>query len=126
MNKTISAGILIVIAVAGTIIWLNQSAKSPTTSEAPTQIIAITGTNFVFSPAEIGVKKGDSIKIVLTNAGTYPHDLVIDELGVRTPVINSGETTEISFIADKIGEFEYYCSVNSHRDKGMVGKFIIE
>ncbi|MDO8443058.1 MAG: cupredoxin domain-containing protein [bacterium] len=126
MNKKYLALVLVIIAVTGSIIWSNQPAKSPATSEAPIQTISIAGSNFIFSLTEITVKKGQPIKIVLTNTGTYPHDFVIDELGVRTSIIGPGETTEVAFTPDQAGEFEYYCSVGKHRAMGMVGKLIVE
>ena len=40
--------------------------------------------------------------------------------------INGGETDSIEFVADKVGTFEYYCSVGQHRSMGMVGKLTVE
>ena len=54
------------------------------------------------------------------------HDFNIDELGVDGPVIKAGETTTIDFVADQVGEFEYYCSVVQHRANGQVGMLIVE
>ena len=72
-----------------------------------------------FSLKEISVKKGDTIKIKVKNIkGT--HDFVIDEYGinVETPL---NEEVVIEFIADKSGEFIYYCSQLGHREKGQWG-----
>src|SRR3990167_2264983 len=53
------------------------------------------------------------------------HDLKIDEFNAATRTLNAGETQTISFVADKVGTFEYYCSVGNHRAMGMVGSFIV-
>jgi nitrite reductase (NO-forming) len=53
------------------------------------------------------------------------HDFVIDELGVQSDKVNNGETATVQFVADKVGTFEYYCSVGNHRAMGMVGKLIV-
>jgi plastocyanin len=53
------------------------------------------------------------------------HDLNIDELGVDGDVVKAGESTTITFTADTVGEFEYYCSVGQHRKNGQVGKLIV-
>ena len=58
------------------------------------------------------------------NKGT--HDWVIDEFNARTKTIQSDQTDTIEFIADKLGTFEYYCSVSNHRQMGMVGQLIVE
>ena len=85
----------------------------------------IGSSDFRFSLSEIRVKKGEKVKIVFTNAkGT--HDWVIDEFNARTKVINEGETDSVEFTADKVGTFEYYCSVGNHRAQGMKGNLIVE
>ena len=52
--------------------------------------------------------------------------LGIDEFNAKTRVLNKGEEETITFVADKAGTFEYYCSVGQHRANGMVGKLIVE
>jgi nitrite reductase (NO-forming) len=72
-----------------------------------------------FSLKEISVKKGDTVRIKVTNTkGT--HDFAIDEYGIKqmTPL---NEETVIEFTADKAGEFAYYCSMPGHRAGGQVG-----
>jgi plastocyanin len=86
--------------------------------------IEIEAFNFGYSQEEIRVEVGQKVKIIMVNTGGN-HDFVIDELG-RTPIISTGETTEFEFTATEAGEFEYYCSVGSHRAAGMVGKLIVE
>ncbi len=54
------------------------------------------------------------------------HDLVIDEFNARTAQLQTGQSEIIEFVADQSGEFEYYCSIGSHRAMGMVGKLIVE
>ena len=77
-----------------------------------------------FSVKEIRVKKGDRVRIAVTNIKGM-HDFVIDEFGVKqeTPL---NEKTVIEFVADKAGTFEYYCSKPGHRAKGQWGKLIVE
>lgn len=100
------------------------TAASPVTNSQAV-VIEMTGQNFRFSPSEIRVKKGALVRIRLTSLDMQ-HDLVIDELGVRTPVTVAGEASEVEFVAQKSGRFEYYCSVGSHRANGMVGTLIVE
>ena len=85
----------------------------------------VVGSSFAFSPAEIRVKRGDRVKIVFQNSGGM-HDWVIDEFSARTPIIQSGKSAEVEFVANKTGTFQYYCSVGSHRAMGMVGNLIVE
>jgi len=81
--------------------------------------------NYSFSPADMVVKKGDRVKIILVNVEGY-HDLVLDEFGVDTGRINEGEEVSVEFIASEVGEFEYYCSVGNHRAQGMIGTLVVK
>ena len=60
------------------------------------------------------VNQGDTVKITVKNKqGT--HDLKIDEFNASTRTLNAGETQTITFVADKIGTFQYYCRIQKFR-----------
>jgi len=99
-----------------------ETQNSP---EAAVKTFNVTGQNFAFSLKEIRVAKGDKVKINFESVGGF-HDLVIDGYGQATTKVSDGQKASIEFTADKPGTFEYYCSVGSHRQMGMVGKFIVE
>ena len=104
-----------------------KSAPTPTpTQSAPHEkSFTVTGQNFSFAPPTITVKKGDAVKITFKNAQGF-HDFRIDEFGIATKQIRGGAEESVSFVADKVGSFEYYCSVGSHRAMGMKGTLIVE
>jgi plastocyanin len=80
--------------------------------------------SYGYSIPEIKIRKGQKVTIILTNSGGT-HDLVIDELGVDSGKIVTGDSVTFDFVANEAGEFEYYCSVGNHRAQGMVGKLIV-
>jgi plastocyanin len=92
---------------------------------SPEKPFEVEGGMYYFKPNVITVKKGDTVKITLTNKEGM-HDFVIDEFNVKTKRIKAGETDTVTFVADKTGSFEYYCSVGTHRAMGMKGKLIVE
>src|SRR3990167_5018611 len=115
-KKSYTVPIAIIVAVAlliGAIVFVfrsNQPTQQqqsvpvttvptipPTVTPSSTEsarVITVTGTTCSFTPAEIRIKKGETVKIAFTNAkGT--HDFVIDELNVRIPVIKAGETENV-------------------------------
>ncbi len=51
---------------------------------------------------------------------------VVDEFDAATGKVRPGTPTSITFVADKAGTYEYYCSVGNHRAQGMAGKLIVE
>jgi len=87
--------------------------------------LTVSGSNFKFAPATLSVKKGDTVKLTFTSSGGM-HDLVIDEYNVKTKVIPSGQSETVTFVADKAGKFDYYCSVSNHRAMGMQGTLTVQ
>ena len=67
------------------------------------------------------VKKGDLVKLRLNNTDTMmKHDLVIQDLDLKTSLLEPGETTEIIFAANQEGEYDYYCTVHPDQMKGKI------
>jgi plastocyanin len=99
---------------------------SPTLSnDAETKVFKIEAGSYYFKPNEIRVKKGDKVRIELSIVDMM-HNLVIDELNVKTPTTQAGKSTSVEFTASQAGEFEFYCGVANHRKMGQVGKLIVE
>jgi len=110
---------------------VNQSTNSTTTpegaaggTELATREFTVTGKNFSFAPSVMSVNKGERVRITFVNdVGT--HDLVVEGYDARTQILQGGQSETIEFIADEAGTFEYYCSVGSHREMGMVGTLTV-
>ena len=94
------------------------------TAQSAVKEFTVEGQNYSFSPSTITVNKGDTVKITLKNVGGT-HNLIIDEFEVGTPIIQTGQEATIQFVASKTGQFVYYCSVDSHRAKGMWGTLTV-
>ncbi len=143
INKNIFAAIAIV-ASGVLLAACTPAAPTPTTDQSNDQTsqtnatpiagemqdgtskaFTVTGNNFAFDTKEIRVKEGDTVKVTFVNSeGT--HDWALDEFNVKTAMLQAGGTETIEFVANKKGEFEYYCSFGQHRQMGMVGKLIVE
>ena len=85
----------------------------------------VTASNFAFAPKTLSVNKGDTVRITFKNSGGN-HDWVIDEFNARTKVLSAGQSETIEFVANESGSFEYYCSVGTHRQMGMVGTLLVQ
>lgn len=72
-----------------------------------------------FSVKDISVKKGETVRIVITNTKGN-HDFNLDEFNVHvaTPL---NEEVAVEFVADQTGDFVYYCSMPGHRAAGHWG-----
>lgn len=102
-----------------------QASPSPIVEAVNSKTFTVTGLDFSFDAKEIKVKKGDTVTIIFKNSEGI-HDWKVDEFKAATKKIKSGEQDVITFVADKVGTFEYYCSVGQHRSLGMKGNLIVE
>jgi plastocyanin len=99
--------------------------KASVTLDPYAKVFAVKGVNYGFDVKEIKVKQGDTVTINFMSSDGF-HDWKIDEFAAATQKVQPGTPTSVTFVADKKGEFEYYCSVGQHRAHGMVGKLIVE
>jgi len=97
----------------------------PETTDANIKIVEVEAGSFYYKPNIIEVTKGQKIKIIMKSVSMM-HDFNIDELGVKMPITKNGDTGTVEFTADKVGTFEYYCSVGQHRANGQVGSITIK
>ena len=72
-----------------------------------------------FSLNEIAAKRGDLVRIKITVTNGI-HDFKIDEYNIYADTQLNQEYT-VEFIADKVGEFIYYCTKPGHRANGQWG-----
>lgn len=99
--------------------------EAPAATNEATTKLTVEGSNFKFVPATLKVKKGDNVEITFKNTGGT-HDFTIDEFNVATNKIGDGDEETVTFVADKAGKFDYYCSVGNHRAMGMQGVLTVE
>jgi len=144
-------GIIAVIVVGGIVLSVNNMQNNKVTQVQPTIIekptisitaptestpltqpinesiktIKVEAGSYYYKPNIITVKKGEKVKIIM-NSVSMMHDFNIDELGVKMPIVKNGDTGTVEFTADKVGTFEYYCSVGQHRQMGQVGQLTVE
>ena len=78
-------------------------------AQSAPQRIEITAKRFAFTPAEVTVKKGQPVVLVLKSLDVG-HGLRIRDLGVNIKV-SAGGTAQAAFTPDKAGDFVGHCSV---------------
>ena len=138
MNKGYLLGAGVVVAVLvfiGALLANNTKnqtevikTKAPATDSNTTDAREITVSAFEmgYNLSSINLKRGEKVRINLTNTGKFPHDFILEELPqIKTKVIKPGEKDSVEFIVPMTGDLTYYCSIGTHRDQGMEGKFVI-
>lgn len=79
---------------------------------------------FAYSPSEIKVNPGDTVTIQLVSTDVV-HGLYIDGYGISVEA-DPGQTTTITFVADKPGSFRFRCNVTcGAMHPFMIGKFTV-
>lgn len=101
-----------------------------------------------FEPADLDVKRGETVRLVFTNAGQLPHEAVIgnhreqqaheEEMVAMadsmTPMehhhanaasLPPGATRELVWRFSKSGQFEIGCHLPGHYQAGMVAKITV-
>ena len=92
----------------GTLLFLIALAV-PMVLPAKAREIDITGKRYAFEPAEITVKKGEAIELVLKSSDVT-HGIRIRELGIDFRA-QKGKEARISFVPKATGTFVGHCSV---------------
>lgn len=130
-KRAVQMGVLFGVALGLSLVltgtlYAQQSAQvvDVTGSSAAVKEIRVESQGFVYTPREIRVNQGDRIRLTYHNGGGF-HDWVLDEFDAKTRRISANQSETIEFIADRAGDFEFYCSVGNHRAQGMVGRFVV-
>lgn len=101
------------------------NGQASVTIDPNSHVFTVKGVNYGFDVKEIKVKQGETVTINFTSTDGL-HDWRVDEFNAFTERVQPGVPTSVTFVANKAGTFEYYCSVGQHRAMGMVGKLIVE
>lgn len=104
-----------------------QGSVAPTGPELETntQEFTITAQKWSFEPSEIKVKQGDQVHLTI-NSIDVMHGFSLNQYRI-SEILRLGKTIEVNFVADKTGEFTFFCSVECGQGHGsMKGTLIVE
>jgi uncharacterized cupredoxin-like copper-binding protein len=98
-----------------------------------------------FTPADITVKRGETVKLVATNKGQVLHEMVLgtrDELKKHAEMmkkfpgmehdephmahVKPGKSGTVVWQFTNAGEFQFACLIPGHFEAGMVGKVTVK
>ena len=98
-----------------------------------------------FTPADLAIKRGETVKLVATNKGQVLHEMVLGtpaalkqhaDLMKKFPEmeheeahmthVKPGKSGEIVWEFDTPGEFQFACLLPGHFEAGMVGKVVVK
>lgn len=104
--------------------WMHGWGVGAAPSPSPgAREVRVTVDEYAFSPSRIELRAGETVNLVLVNAGAVPHDLTIPALGFSLAVV-PGSSAEAALTAPTPGTYPFFCSVPGHRQLGMVGTLV--
>ena len=71
------------------------------------------------------VAEAGDVNLVVTNAGSKQHDLVVEQLGAQTRLLDGGESDTLALDSLEAGSYTLFCSVPRHRESGMETELIV-
>lgn len=113
---------LLLFVMAGLAVALAPLPVQPIPPQERT--FRIEARQFAYAPSELKVNTGDAVTIELVSTDVV-HGLYIDGYGVSVEA-DPGQTTTITFVADKPGSFRFRCNVTcGAMHPFMIGKFTV-
>lgn len=111
-------------------------------SDGP-RVIELVTKDTKYSEAEIKIAQGEQVTLRIKNEDAVEHDIQVDDLTVEKLSnagshdhatrpgqlhfhVDGGTTGELTFMAPTAGTYEFYCTVEGHREAGMRGTLTIE
>lgn len=114
----------------------------------PAVELSLTATDIAYDMNHIEVMAGQTVKLTLHNKGALEHDFSImevphtgevmaeeaehgadghemtmdPEVHVAAPI---GDSRSIEFTPSQPGEYEFFCTVEGHKEAGMVGTLVV-
>jgi heme/copper-type cytochrome/quinol oxidase subunit 2 len=110
-ERTLGVLILIIVAIPayGAIYWYDTQRYPLVGGDGETKVFYVTALMWEYYPQNITVKEGDHVIIHMTSVDAH-HGAYLEAWN-KTIDIFPNQTATIEFTAEKIGEFEYYCTV---------------
>ena len=112
---------LLVIGVIGLLDDDNGGASAGAGAAATT--IDVTLSEFAIDGSLVA-GAGD-VTMSVANAGSQQHNLVVEELGSETPLLNGGDSAELALGSLDVGTYTLFCSVPGHRESGMETTLVV-
>jgi len=122
---------LTLIAAAVTLASCSGESRNPATTAVPSTsagtAAAAPGTAMAVAESEFTITlpsktlSAGTYTFKVTNKGKFAHNLTVDGAGVQdkaTPTLAPGSTGDLTVSLQK-GSYEFYCSVDGHKEMGM-------
>jgi uncharacterized cupredoxin-like copper-binding protein len=100
---------------------------------------------FRFTPSDVVLKRGETVKFVVSNSGKLLHEMVLgtpqelkehaemmkkfpnmEHADAHMAHVKAGTKGEIVWQFNKVGEYQFACLIPGHFEAGMIGKVVVK
>jgi plastocyanin len=85
--------------------------------------IPVVADSLTFAPQKIDLRAGEDVTIVLISKD-LAHDFVVEDVG-HIVHAGRGKTRRGGLTIDEPGKYDFWCSVDGHREGGMTGTITV-
>jgi uncharacterized cupredoxin-like copper-binding protein len=115
--------VLVGAVVAIGLIGLLTDVGDDSSSTAASTTVDVTLTEFSID-GQLTAPAGD-VTLNVTNVGSVEHNLVVRELGTKTPMLAAGGSATLSLGDLPAGTYQLYCEVAGHESSGMSAELVV-
>lgn len=117
----------------GFVILVGHDAPAVGTVAEPRPITVDMTDGLMFTPNTIQVRKGETIRFILTNSGTVTHEFMVGpadkvaaddgdgKITLEADKLDKGSTNELVYTFDGPGPYAFACHEPGHFEAGMTG-----
>ena len=117
----------------GFVILVGHDAPAMGTVAEPRPITVDMTNGLMFTPNTIQVRKGETIRFILTNSGTVTHEFMVGpadkvaaddgdgKITLEADKLDKGSTNELVYTFDGPGPYAFACHEPGHFEAGMAG-----
>jgi len=113
-NFFIAISIFLFLALATLLLQISSAGRTDTLPASDGEVIQfemrVLQDKWQWEPSQLEAPLGARVRVNIKNEDSYAHGFAIVELGVDK-YLPGNKTTQVEFMADKIGEFKFFCSV---------------
>jgi uncharacterized cupredoxin-like copper-binding protein len=104
----------------------DETSGTTAASGGEAEAVDLTATEYAFDPSNVSLDAAGKVTFTVSNKGEETHALEVEGNGVEeeTESIAPGESGTLTVELEP-GEYEFYCPIDGHKDKGMEGTLVV-
>lgn len=108
------------------LLFLHSTYTVKTSSAQHLVTRQVTITQYGFLPQQLTCDSGDTVSLTVINSDSDAHLFTLSTLGVRQVTLASGESSTLTFTANRPGSYAYHSVPEDHPEVTLRGLFTVK